>query len=420
LIQECRLTNGLTLLTEVLPDLRSATLGVWLRQGSRHEPESIGGISHFIEHLVFKGTERRTSLEIAREIDAVGGQMDAFTGKDTTCFYVRVLDRHVDLAMDLLGDIVCHARLDAEDIEKERKVIEEEISMVEDSPEELIFDMLYASRWAGHALGRPIQGTHDSVAAMDRATLKSFFESAYVPNQMVISAAGQFDPADVEQMVRGAFQDLSAGPAPDEGQPPVNRGGLILKEKAELEQTHLALALGGLPQDHDDRYGMMVLSNLLGGTMSSRLFQKVREERGLAYTVYSSVSSYADQGYHAIYAATRPDSAAELLTVVGEELTLLHRDPVPERELNENKENLKGTMMLNLESSYSRMSSMARQEIAFGHQFTVEDALAGIDAVTSEDVMRLAQETFQPHEATLAVVGPAAGLKVGIKDLGWI
>jgi predicted Zn-dependent peptidase len=418
-IRECRLANGLTLLTETLPDLRSATLGVWLRQGSRHEPEAISGISHFIEHLVFKGTERRTSLQIAREIDAVGGQMDAFTGKETTCFYVRVLDCHVDLALDLLADIVRHARLDAEDIEKERKVIEEEISMVEDSPEELVFDMLYASRWPDHPLGRPIQGTHDSVAAMRREDLAGFFAHAYVPNQMVISAAGQLDDVAVEKMVRDAFQELPKGPAPSAGKPPENCGGLILREKAELEQTHLALALGGLPQAHPDRYVMMVLSNVLGGTMSSRLFQKVREERGLAYTVYSSVSSYADQGYHAIYAATRPQSAAELLAVVSEELTALHRDPVPTQELEESKENLKGTIMLNLESSYSRMSSMARKEIAFGHQFSLEDALAGIDAVTSEDLLRLAQETILPHEATLAVVGPAAGLKVGLKDMGW-
>jgi predicted Zn-dependent peptidase len=419
-IRECRLANGLTLLTETLPDLRSATLGVWLRQGSRHEPEAISGISHFIEHLVFKGTERRTSLQISREIDAVGGQMDAFTGKETTCFYVRVLDEHVDLALDLLADIVRHARMDAEDIEKERKVIQEEISMVEDSPEELIFDMLYSSRWAGHPLGRPIQGTHHSVAAMDRKTLAGFFASSYVPNQMVISAAGRLEDEAVEQMVREAFQELPRGVSPEDGPPPVNRGGLILKEKAELEQTHVALALGGLPQAHPDRYGMMVLSNVLGGTMSSRLFQKVREERGLAYTVYSSVSSYADQGYHAIYAATRPQSTAELLAVVGEELTTLHRDPVPEQELQESKENLKGTIMLSLESSYSRMSSMARKEITFGHQFSLEDALAGIDAVTSDDLLRLSQETFRPDEATLAVVGPAAGLKVGLKDLGWL
>lgn len=417
MIRECRLANGLTLLTEELPDLRSVTAGIWLRQGSRHEPESLNGISHFIEHLVFKGTQRRTSLQIAREIDAVGGQMDAFTAKESTCFYLRVLDQHLDLAMDLLTDIVRHPRFDPEDIEKERKVIDEEIRMVEDSPEELVFDMLYASRWAGHPLGRPIQGTEALVAKMDRSSLTTFFRGAYRPGQMVVAAAGHLEHQRLVDMVGEALGSMKAGSDLPKGVPPVDQGGEVFREKRELEQSHLAVALGGLPQDHDDRYALMLLSNILGGTMSSRLFQKVREDRGLAYSVYSAMSSYADQGYHAVYAATRPQAVAEVLAIIGRELQLLCSDLVPMEELNESRENLKGTMMLSLESSYSRMSSLARSELSFGRQFTLEEILAGIDAVTPDDIQRIARQTFRGRDATLALVGPAAGMNVSLADL---
>ena len=418
MIRECRLDNGLAFLSESMPDLRSVSLGVWLRQGSRHEPVEISGISHFIEHLVFKGTERRTSLEIAREIDAVGGQMDAFTAKESTCFYIRVLDQHVDLALDLLTDIVRHPRFDPEDIEKERKVIAEEIRMVEDTPEELVYDMLYSSRWAGHALGRPIQGSQETVAGMDPATLGEFFRRAYVPNQMVLSVAGKLEHRAMEDTVRAAFTSIPQAAAPAAGEPPRDRGGLVVREKSELEQIHLVVALGGLPQVHPDRYVLMVMSNILGGTMSSRLFQKVREERGLVYTVYSGVSSYSDQGYHSIYLATRPQSAGEALKVIGGELLSLCREEVPARELAESKENLKGTLMLNLESTYSRMANLARNEMAFGRQFSLEEILAGIDAVQAPDLLRLANTTFMGADLTLAAVGPASGLPEDLSDLG--
>ncbi len=418
MIRECRLDNGLTLLSESMPDLRSVSLGVWLRQGSRHEPVEINGISHFIEHLVFKGTERRSSLEIAREIDAVGGQMDAFTAKESTCFYIRVLDQHVDLALDLLTDIVRHPRFDPEDIEKERKVIAEEIRMVEDTPEELVYDMLYNSRWAGHSLGRPIQGSLETVAGMDPSTLVEFFRGAYVPNQMVLSVAGKLDHRAMVDTVREAFAGLSQAVAPAAGGPPLDRGGLVVREKSELEQIHLAVALGGLPQVHPDRYVLMVMSNILGGTMSSRLFQKVREERGLVYTVYSGVSSYSDQGYHSIYLATRPQSVGEALKVIGGEILSLCHEEVPDRELAESKENLKGTLMLNLESTYSRMANLARNEMAFGRQFSLEEILAGIDAVQAADLLRLANETFRGADLTLAAVGPASGLPGDLSDLG--
>jgi predicted Zn-dependent peptidase len=416
-IRECRLDNGLALLTETMPDLRSVCAGVWLRRGSRHEAPGISGISHFIEHLVFKGTERRSALQIAREIDAVGGQMDAFTGKEATCFYIRVLDEHLDVALDLLTDIVRHPRLAPEDIENERKVIYEEIRMVEDSPEELLFDMLYAARWEGHPLGRPIQGTHETVAAIDRGVLRGFFCDSYRPNQMILAVAGRLDPDRVESTVREAFADLPATPPAEPLSPPGDRPGVKLREKKEMEQLHLCLGLRGLPQIHPDRYALMVANNLLGGTMSSRLFQKIREERGLAYSVYSSVSSYSDSGFQSIYAATNPSSATEVLQIVGQELGEMKTCPISDDALTESKENLKGHIMLNLESSYSRMSNLARKEIAFGCQFSLEEILAGIDAVTSADIQRIANRTLVREDATLVALGPGNGVHLDLDHL---
>ncbi|MFQ5719005.1 MAG: M16 family metallopeptidase [Acidobacteriota bacterium] len=409
MICERRLDNGLVLLTESMPDLRSATVGVWLRRGSRHEPGPINGISHFIEHLVFKGTERRTAADIAREIDAVGGQMDAFTSKESTCFYIRVLDLHLPLALDMLTDILRHPRFDADAIEKERKVIFEEIRMVEDSPEELLIDLLYTARWGDHPLGRPIQGTFDTVGPMDRDLLGKFFTSTYTPSNLVLSAAGHLDPEAIAAHVDGVFADLPAGSSEEPIAAPISRAGIVSRPKNEMEQLHLCLAVDGLPQTDDDRYALLVLNNLLGGTMSSRLFQKVREERGLAYSVYSGVNAHADSGFQVIYAATNPTSARDVMKVVGEELQRLKEEAVAEAELADSRENLKGNLMLSMESSSSRMSNLARKEIVHGRQFTMEEILAGIDAVTVDDMQRLARATFRAEGATLAVLGPLDG-----------
>ncbi|MFQ5671111.1 MAG: M16 family metallopeptidase [Acidobacteriota bacterium] len=417
MISECRFDNGMTLLTEEMPDLRSVTIGVWLRRGSRHELPELNGISHFIEHLVFKGTERRTALEIAREIDAVGGQMDAFTGKESTCFYVRVLDRHLDLALDLLSDIVLHPWFRTPDIEKERKVIFEEIRMVEDSPEELLSDMLFEERWPDHPLGRPIQGTFESVVQLERDVLKRFFQESYIPPDLVLAAAGRLDAREVEAGVRRAFEARPVLPAASNGTAPVDHPGVKVRNKTEMEQLHLCLGLQSLPQAHPDRHALRVLSNLLGGTMSSRLFQKIREDRGLAYSVYSAVSSYSDAGFQSIYAATSPKSAVEVLKIIGDELNALKAGPVGEVELQESKENLKGSVMLNLESSYSRMSSLARKEIVFGRQFTPEEILAGIDAVTAEDLQRLACQTFRRESANLVALGRMAGVDLRLENV---
>jgi predicted Zn-dependent peptidase len=412
MIVERRPEHGLTLLAQEMPDLRSVTAGVWLRRGSRHERPGVNGISHFIEHLVFKGTERRSSVEIARQIDAVGGQMDAFTGKDSTCFYIRVLDRHLDLALDLLTDIVLRPLFDATEIERERKVIYEEMRMVDDSPEELLFDLLYEKRFPDHMLGRPVQGTPESIAGVDRETLRGFFTAAYRPANLIVSVAGGMRAPATLDALASAFAALPPGSADTaEGPPPGAAPGVVLRDKPALEQLHLGLALGGLPQAHPDRHGLLVLSNLLGGTMSSRLFQKVREERGLAYSVFSSVNGHADCGFQSVYVATAPGNAQQVLDLVATELRDLKTRPVERRELEDSRENLKGGLMLNLESTSSRMTQMARHEMAFGRQFSLEETLGGIDAVTADDVQRLANATFRAAEATLAVVGPLNGFQ---------
>jgi predicted Zn-dependent peptidase len=406
-IRQTRLENGLTLLAEEMSDVRSVAVGIWLRQGSRHEPGDAGGISHFIEHLVFKGTATRSAAQLAREIDAIGGQMDAFTTKEYTCFYFRVLDEHLDLAFDLLADIIRHPRFGSEDIEKEREVIREEIRMVDDSPEETLYDLIHAERWKGHPLGLPVQGTMATVGRMGRAALLDHFSRVYVPSAMVLTAAGRLDAARVEEAAAASFGRMPPGSPPHDGaSPPTDRGGLVVREKREMEQVHLGLALGGIPEGHDDRYALMILNNILGGGMSSRLFQKVREERGLVYAIQASTNGYSDGGFQMVYAAAKPASAAEVVDLVCAELRALKQSPVDATEVEHSRQNLKGNLLLSLESSTSRMSSLARKEIVFGRQVSQEEILAGLDAVTPDHVLRLAKETFRAGDATLAIHGP--------------
>jgi predicted Zn-dependent peptidase len=411
-IQRNVLPNGLTLLTESMPNIRSVSLGVWLNQGSRHETEAENGISHFIEHLLFKGTEKRSAQEIAKTIDRFGGQCDAFTSKEYTCFYGRVLDEKLPVAFDLLADIVLHPRFEPEHIEKERKVIFEEIKMVEDSPDELVYDLFMETFWSGHPLGRPIQGTVESVSALGPEMLTGFFRDSYRPESVFISAAGNLDHDHLVRMASQAFGELKSGPPRRKISPPEPRAEIVVREKKELEQLHLCLGVPASGQDHPGRYCGYVMNTILGGTMSSRLFQNIREDRGLAYTVYSSINSFADTGFLTVYAATRPDGAHELVQSVCDELKKMKSQRVDEAELESAKDNLKGSLMLSLESSSSRMSNLARQHIYFGRQFGLDEILAGIDAVTADGVQALAQELLVGSRCTAAVLGRVDGLKL--------
>lgn len=404
------LSNGLTILTEEMPTLRSVSLGVWLKQGSRHETPEENGVSHFIEHLLFKGTERRSAAEIAKTIDAIGGQCDAFTSKEYTCFYARVLDEHLPRALDLLSDIVLHPKFDPENIEKERKVIFEEIKMVEDSPDELVYDLFTETFWRNHPLGRPIQGTIESVSALGPGLLMEFFRGSYDPGNVVIAAAGHLDEDRFIEMADKAFASMPRCGKDRPVTPPRPHPGFVTKEKKDLEQLHLCLGVEAYPQKHDYRYVGYVMNTLLGGTMSSRLFQRIREERGLAYTVFSSISSFADTGYLMVYAATRPEGGQEVLTQVCAELRRLKETPIDEVELRAAKDHLKGSLMLSLESSSSRMSNLARQDIYFNQQFSLDEVIAGIDRVTTADVQGLARTILVSSNCTVAVLGNLSSL----------
>jgi predicted Zn-dependent peptidase len=419
MIHKSVLDNGLSVLTERMPNLRSISLGIWLKKGSRHEEERENGISHFIEHLVFKGTRRRTGQEIAKIIDSIGGQIDAFTSKEYTCFYAKVLDEHLGVALDLLSDIVLNPRFDPQDIDKERKVIFEEIRMVEDTPDELVYDLFAETFWRGHALGRPIQGTIESVGALSPEHLLGYFRASYRPGQMLIAAAGNLEHEETVRRVRAAFEALSDGAGPPAVSRPREHADFTLREKDGLEQVHLCLGMPTFAQNAPERYVGYLLNTVLGGTMSSRLFQLIREDKGLAYSVFSSISSFLDTGYLMVYAATGPEQARQVVELTSRELRRLKDDPVGAQELRDAKDHLKGSLMLSLESTSSRMSNLAKQDIYFGQQFTLEEVLAGIEAVTAGEVRELARRLLDPARCTLAALGRLSGLRLDRPDLAF-
>jgi predicted Zn-dependent peptidase len=412
------LANGLSLLTESMPDVRSVCIGIWLRRGSRDELKMQNGSSHFIEHLVFKGTESRSAREIALTMDSVGGQMDAFTSKEYTCFYAKVLDEHLPVAIDLLADIVQRPLFAPEELERERQVVLEEIRMVEDSPDELIYDLFSEFFYPGQALGRPIQGTAETVSAFSRRQLLSHFRGSYRPANMMIVAAGNLQHARTRRLVREAFSALERGRPFKRKTPPTRSAtGITTRNKKELEQLHLLLGLPAFCDDLKLRYPLFVLNTILGGTMSSRLFQTIREERGLAYSVYSAVNTFIDSGFMAVYAATNPANGAEVVSLIVKELRDLRDNGPKADELRVAKEHLKGSLMLALESTSSRMSNLARQEIYFGRQVTLAETLRGVNSVTVRQVHQMARELLSDRSLALALVGKIGRMKLSEQEL---
>jgi predicted Zn-dependent peptidase len=399
--------NGLRLVTERMDHVRSVSVGVWLTRGSRHEPAEQSGIAHFIEHMLFKGTESRSAEDIAQAIDSVGGHLDAFTAKEYASYYIKVLDEHLPLAWDVLSDIVLRPAFREDDIAREKKVILEEIKMVEDTPDDLVHELFTQSLWEGHSLGRPILGSPETVDALDRPALFDFFRTTYTAPHLVIAAVGNVRHEVVRQLVQDTFGRLPAAPpdAPDTA-PSVMRH--VQVRSKELEQSHVCIGGASYPQSHDDRYASYVLNTMLGGSMSSRLFQNVREKRGLAYSVFSSLAAYRDTGSVTIYAGCANDAVAELIDVVVSEVRGV-RGEVPSSELRRAKDHLKGSLMLSLESTSSRMSNLARQEIYFDRQFGLDETLEGIERVSSEDVDRVARELFSNGSLGATVLGQANG-----------
>jgi predicted Zn-dependent peptidase len=393
----------MTVITETIPDLHSATVGIWIKKGSVHEPPSAGGVSHFIEHLLFKGTEKRTAEEIGKDIDSLGGQIDAFTSREYTCYYGRVLDQHLAQAIDLLMDIVFNARLREEDVEVERQVILEEIKSTEDNPEEYIHDLFVREIWKDHPLGRPICGTNESIRVIERDQIVGYYHHAYQPANILVTAAGNIKHED---LIRQLGQPLfPAGPAISDGErEPVRITGHAINKHKELEEVHICLGTRGLEQTHPNRFAGYLLNMILGSGVSSRLFQEIREKRGLAYSIYSYYDLYRDSGLLAVYGATSPVSYREVISLILKEFKSIKENGISEEELERGQQQLKISLMLGLESSMNRMNNLARNEIYFQKNITPDKIIESIEQVTKEDVIKVAQEMFQTRFLNLAIL----------------
>jgi len=389
--------------------VRSASVGIWVRSGSRHEAASINGISHFIEHTLFKGTRNRTSREIAVESDAIGGHVDAFTSREVASYYVRVLDEHLPRAFDLLADLVTAPLFANEELDRERNVVTEEIKMVGDTPDDLVHEVFVANFWPDHPLGRSILGTVETLATFDHERVADYFSGVYVPRNLVVAGAGNLEHERFVDMVGGYLSSLQDRPANLLSSAPSPAKRRIVLDK-DLEQAHLVLGTCCPSMTSVDRYSVHVLNVILGGGMSSRLFQTIREDHGLAYAVFSGVNAYTDAGYLSVYAATSPDQVTDVIRLSVEEFNKFKSEPVSEAELQRAKDQLKVSIMLSLESTSARMSNLARQEIFFGRQFTLDEILERINQVTTSDVQRVAGGIFSGNELAITAVGQLGSL----------
>ncbi len=405
------LPNGLRIIAERIPHFRSVSAGLWIGSGSQYETKRQGGISHFIEHMLFKGTKKRSAREIAEAMDAVGGQLNAFTSKECTCFYAKVVDEDLPLAVDVLSDIVLHSALSPQELEKEKGVILEEISMAEDSPEDLVSELIMLAQFGDQPLARPILGTEDSVGGLTRPRLMSYFRKFYRPDNAVLALAGNYDWARVV-----ALAEQYLGPWPEGEHTAAYRTKRakpqIIRREKDIEQLHLTLGYPGVPQDSDEIYPMSILNSVLGGAMSSRLFQSIREERGLAYTVYSYPASYSDAGLFAVYAGTSLEHGPQVLELIRLEADKVLREGLTPQEFDQARAQLKGSYILGLESTASRMNALGRRKLLLGNEQTEEQVIAKIDAITYDSVMDVTRKILSA-EPSCALVGKGAeGLEV--------
>jgi predicted Zn-dependent peptidase len=394
-------------------------MGVWIATGSRDEPAPLNGISHFVEHMVFKGTTSRSAQQFAREADSIGGNFDAFTSKENICFTVKVLDENLGPALDLLSDLVLHPTFTPEDIAREQSVILEEIKMDEDSPDYLVHETFTQKFWKGHALGRPILGTVKTVSSFNQQIVLDFYASRFTPRNMVFSAAGNLEHDAFVAQVAEYFSSLAASSDADlpKHPKPVAHPHITLKRKKSLEQVQFCLGVPAPAVDSPERYAVYLLSSMLGGGMSSRLFQTIREDRGLAYSIYSEVSPFRDTGAISVYAGCSADKTAEVLTLTLSELRRIKDEAVSDSELKRAKDQLKSNIVLGLESSSSRMSNLARQQMYFGRFFSVEEIIAEIDAVTPDTIQALARTLFQSDRVALTLLGNLGEIALTRADL---
>lgn len=416
-IHRTELSNGVRVITERMPHVRSVSVGVWIGTGSREETPEDTGISHFIEHMVFKGTKNRSAEEIARSVDSIGGGLDAFTSKELVSYNVKVLDEHLPEAFDVVADLVRNPLFQEDDIEKEKGVILEELKMEVDNPEYLIHEIFSSHFWKGHPLGRPILGTKQTIRAFDREKVERYYRQFYTPENILITAAGSLDHRKLVRLAERHFADLKPRHTPKVKEIPQPHAPLVFRDKASLEQVHVYLGVPSIPMSHESRFAWYILNAILGGGMSSRLFQNIREKQGLAYTVYSELTMYRDAGCMLIYAGTSLKTAGKVVESIVRELRELADQKVSAEELRRAKDHLKGSYVLGLESTSSRMGTLARQEVYFQKFFSLDEMLESIERVTAEEVQKLAQEFFDPRQMAVAMLGRLEGFRVKRQDL---
>jgi predicted Zn-dependent peptidase len=411
------LPNGLTVITEEMQHIRSVSIGIWVKTGSRDEDLQWNGISHFIEHMVFKGTKHRTAEDIARQVDSIGGNMDAFTAKECVCFNVKVLDEHLPVAMDILGDLVLNPVFDVQDISRERGVILEEIKMDEDNPDYLVHEIFTQNFWKDHPLGKPILGTKETVKRFDRDPVMDFYGQRFAPGNLIICAAGNLKHAQFVEVVAKHFQHIKPMKNGFRSPQPKIVPRIILRNKKALEQVQICVGVPSHPIAHQRRHASYILNTLLGGGMSSRLFQNIRERQGLAYAIYSDLSPYRDTGCLSVYAGTSRESAVKVVQCVVSEFRKLKSEPVSAEELRRSKDQLKGSLMLSLESSTARMSNLARQEMYFDRFYGLDELIEKIEAVTAPELQELANEFFCTESIAVTVLGNLHDVKLTREQL---
>ncbi|HHY81062.1 MAG TPA: insulinase family protein [Clostridiales bacterium] len=400
-----QLDNGIKIILENIPHFRSVSFGIWFRAGSAFENQKENGLSHFIEHMLFKGTKERTARQIAETIDSIGGQLNAFTAKEYTCFYCKVMDEHIETGINLLSDMILNSTIDEEEFEKEKSVILEEINMYEDSPEDLVHELLSEAFFGQHPLAMPILGRAGQLIKYSKSEMQDFLSRFYTTDNMVISAAGNIQEENLLKIIEKYFGNWNhRGSIPEQEKIKYSKGSILFTKK-EIEQFHASIAFPGIPVGHDDIYPMLVMNNILGGGMSSRLFQKIREDRGLAYSVFSYPSSYLTGGMFSIYAGMKPNQTEEVLKLIMEEVSLLSNKGFNEREFNMAKEQLKGNYILSTESTGSRMNAIGKAKLLMDKVSTQEEIIEKINRVEPEDVKKLIQEILRPELASVALVG---------------
>ncbi len=399
------LTNGITILTKHMPYVRSVSMGVWVNVGARDESLEENGLSHLIEHMIFKGTRKRTAYQIAKEFDAIGGQTNAFTAMENTCYHARVLESHLDTMVDVLTDIFLNSVFEAAEVERERPVILQEIGMVEDSPEEYIHILAGRNYWGDNPLGRSILGSPENILRFDAEAVRAFFRRCYQPDRILIAAAGKVDHDALVDRLAPAFETIQPGKGlPERRTPAVSRQIKLCQR--QLEQVHLCLAAPGIATTHPERFAFSLMNSILGGNMSSRLFQEIREKRGLAYAVYSYLISYEDTGMFGVYAGVEPARAVEVTALISRILAQMRDTPVLSAELKDAKEFTKGNMLLASESTDNQMVRLAQGEIHYQRYVPLEEVVDYIDAVTGEDIQALANRLFQDDQMVLTILGP--------------